>query len=126
VLVVDDEEPIRSVAEAILKRRGIPVFQAGSGREAIESLRQNLSAIKVVLLDMTMPDLNGYEALPFIVKLNPDVQVIISSGFSEVEVYRHFAGMKFRGFVPKPYTSEKLLAQIVPALEYESLNASDG
>ncbi len=116
VLVVDDEPAIRKMTASILRKRGIPVYEAASGREAIECFRANGAAIRVMILDMTMPDLSGDEALPAIARLRPDLQVIVSSGYGDAEVRRHFASTQYRAFLPKPYTGAQLLEHVMPAL----------
>jgi two-component system cell cycle sensor histidine kinase/response regulator CckA len=70
-----------------------------------------------VLLDMAMPEMGGDEALPIIVRLRPDIQVIVSSGYSDTDVRQHFGGINIRSFLPKPYTKEQLLAHVLSALE---------
>lgn len=119
VLVADDEAAIRKMAAAFLTRRGIPVFEASTGQEAIDCLSTHGSEIRAVLLDMTMPELNGYEALPALTKIRPGIHVVVSSGYSDIEVRQHFSAMEVHSFLPKPYTGEQLLAHILPALEYE-------
>jgi PAS domain S-box-containing protein len=115
VLIVDDEPAIRKLASALLRRRGIPVFEASNGREAIECLAAT-HGIQAVVLDITMPELHGDAALPAIRELRPDIQVIISSGYSDTEVREYFRAMNVAGFLPKPYTGDQLLAHILPAL----------
>jgi signal transduction histidine kinase len=116
VLIVDDEEAIRRMTAAILRKRGITVYEAGSGREAIECFRANRAAIRVMVLDLTMADLSGDEALPEIARLRPDLHVIVSSGHSDAEVRRHFTSPQCRAFLPKPYTGAQLMELILPAL----------
>jgi CheY-like chemotaxis protein len=116
VLIVDDEPQIRKMAAAILKKEGIAVVEASNGKEAIERLLAPGPDIRVVLLDMAMPEMTGEEALPSIRQLRPDVRVIVSSGYSDTEVKHHFDPLAVHSFLPKPYTSQQLLAQILPAL----------
>ena len=74
-----------------------------------------------------MPDLNGYDVPPLIAKLRPDIRVIVSSGYSDLEVKRHFPAMRIATLLPKPYTSEQFLAHVLPALGcYSSLEVSGG
>ncbi len=116
VLIVDDEPMIRTMAATFLKKRGVPVLEAGSGKEAIERLASDGGAVRAVLLDMAMPGMSGDAALPIIRKLRPDVRVIVSSGFQDREVQQRFSNIEACRFLPKPYTSEQLLAEILPAV----------
>ena len=117
VLIVDDELQIRKMAGALLKKRGIPVYEAGNGREAIDCLAANRDAIRVVLLDLSMPELTGDGALPAIFALQPDLHVVVSSGYSETVVRQHFRGMRVGAFLPKPYTGNQLLSAICAPIE---------
>jgi PAS domain S-box-containing protein len=116
VLIVDDEPMIRKMAGAFLRARGIPVLEAGSGKEAIERLTSEGGAVRAILLDMAMPEMPGDAALPAIRKLRPDVRVIVSSGFEDRDVERHFSHIGACSFLPKPYTRDQLLAEVLPAV----------
>jgi len=118
VLIVDDEPAIRKVAAALLNKRGIAVFEAATGQQAIDCLTAHSHEIRAVLLDMTMPDLNGYEALPTIRKIRPGIHVIVSSGYSDVEVKQQFSDMQVDGMLPKPYSGEQLLEHVLAALDH--------
>ena len=107
---------IRKMAGMILKKRGIPVFEAANGKEAIERLTSEGAAVAAVLLDMAMPGMPGDMALPTIRKLRPEIPVIVSSGFRDRHVQGHFGGIEMCSFLPKPYTGEQLLAEILPAV----------
>jgi CheY-like chemotaxis protein/anti-sigma regulatory factor (Ser/Thr protein kinase) len=117
VLIADDEPAIRSLAAALLKKRGIRVFEAATGKQAIECLAVHGAEIRAILLDMTMPELHGYEALPTITKLRPGIRVVVSSGYSDQEVKQHFKDMNVHSFLPKPYTGEQLLSHLLPDLD---------
>ncbi len=117
VLIVDDEPAIRRMSAAVLRKRGIQVFEAANGKEAIECFRTHGVAISVMILDVTMPELNGDEALPEIARLRPDLHVIVSSGHADADVRRRFTAMRLTAVLPKPYTGSELLAQVVPALK---------
>jgi signal transduction histidine kinase len=117
VLVVDDEESIRKLAVAILSKQGIPAIPVSTGRQALESLAAQGASIRAVLLDMSMPDMHGHEALPKMKLLCPDVQVIVSSGYDDAEVKQRFKGLDVRSFLSKPYTGDQLLAHVLDALD---------
>jgi CheY-like chemotaxis protein len=116
VLVVDDEEMVRKMARAFLKKRGIPVLEAADGKEAIDRLTREGGDVRVILLDVAMPEMSGDLVLSTIRELRPDVRVIVSSGFHDQDVkqrFRHIAGCRF---LPKPYTPEQLFAEVLPAV----------
>ena len=112
VLVVDDEEAVRSVARNTLQRRGYRTIEAADGREALEVYRRFLSEISLVLLDLTMPYMNGEEVLRELKIITPSVRVILSSGFNEVETVRRFTGKGLSGFLQKPYSAAVLTETI--------------
>jgi len=102
VLLVDDEETIRGVGAEMLKELGFNVVTANDGREAIEVYKAKTD-ISFVILDLTMPHMDGDQCFRELRMLNPDVKVIMSSGFSELEVTQKFVGKGLAGFIQKPY-----------------------
>jgi PAS domain S-box-containing protein len=102
VLLVDDEETVRGIGVEMLKELGFNVVTANDGREAVE-LYKTRNDFVFVLLDLTMPHMDGEQCFRELRALNPDVKVIISSGFSEHEVEQKFVGKGLAGFVQKPY-----------------------
>jgi PAS domain S-box-containing protein len=103
ILVVDDEESILGVARLMLEKLGFSVITAGDGREAVEVYRVRGHEIAMVLMDLTMPHMNGEEAFRELRKMNPGVRVILSSGYSEHEIAARFEGIGLAGFIQKPY-----------------------
>jgi PAS domain S-box-containing protein len=116
ILVIDDEDIVRQTAKSILESYGYSVVIAENGHEGVEFFRQLGNTILLVLLDMTMPDMPGEEALENLWRIKPDVPVILSSGFTEAEARKHFAGKRLAGFVQKPYTAPQLTQQLRIAL----------
>jgi signal transduction histidine kinase/CheY-like chemotaxis protein len=108
VLVIDDEEIVRRTAQATLERFGYQVFVAQDGRRGLDAFRRLSDCVDVVLLDMTMPVMSGEETFRELRSIRPDVKVILSSGYNEVEAIRRFTGKGLAGFVQKPYTSSRL------------------
>lgn len=111
ILVADDEDVVRRVAKSALERRGYGVVLAADGREAVEVFRSMPARITAVLLDMTMPVMNGAEAMAQIRALRPDVPVIATSGYNEAEALRRF-GAGVTAYLQKPFTAAQL-AEIV-------------
>ena len=116
MLVVDDEEVVRSTASAALKSRGFQVLLANNGLEALDVLRTH-SGLSLVILDLTMPVMTGEQALPLIKKIDPDVPILLSSGYSEAEISRRFASAGIAGVLQKPYTLSAIVSKVVHALK---------
>ncbi|MDX8401017.1 MAG: response regulator, partial [Mariprofundaceae bacterium] len=112
ILVVDDEETVREVAAMLLEEAGFEVTTAVDGLEAVEIFRDSPEAWDCVLMDMTMPRMNGAEAFTEMRRLRPDVQVVLCSGYDERSATAHFAGKGLAGFVQKPFRPETLLSKI--------------
>lgn len=102
VLLADDEESVRAIGSEMLKELGFNTITAHDGRDAVEKFQDN-PHISFVILDLTMPHMDGEQCFRELRKLQPDVQVILSSGFSDEEVTRKFVGRGLVGFIQKPY-----------------------
>jgi PAS domain S-box-containing protein len=120
VLVVDDEELVRKAATFTLQRYGYQVLAAASGREAIQIFRNSGQPVTLVLLDLTMPGMDGEEVLRELKLIEPAVRVLLSSGFNEVESVRRFTGKGLAGFIQKPYTAQELGAKVKQILDFQS------
>lgn len=107
ILVIDDEEVMRITAQAILKKLGYNVLLAEDGRDGLEKYRQT-EGIDLVILDMTMPVMNGRDCFVQLQALNPDVKVILSSGFTQEKDLMEMQKMGLLGFIRKPYLSSEL------------------
>ncbi|MCP4675826.1 MAG: PAS domain S-box protein [Deltaproteobacteria bacterium] len=123
ILVVDDEETVRSVAKMFLERVGFSVITANDGREAVKVFKEHNEKITAVLLDLTMPHMDGKEALKWIRRVRHEIPVILSSGYHEHDATTRFEGMGLAGFVKKPYKIESLLKVLYEVLD--SLNNED-
>jgi PAS domain S-box-containing protein len=102
VLLVDDEETVRGIGSEMLKELGFDVITAEDGREAVAAFKSNPD-ISIVILDLTMPRMDGEQCFRELRQLNPDVKVIMSSGYNEQEVTQKFVGKGLAGFIQKPY-----------------------
>ncbi len=108
VLVVDDDSALLTVASNMIERIGFQVLCAQSGEEAIELYQQHGDRVTLVLLDWSMPEMDG-EAVAFALhQINPNVKVLLSSGYSEEMVMQGFDTGNIIGFVQKPYSFEQL------------------
>ncbi len=117
ILVADDESVVRNFARSALENRGYKVLLADNGESAVEVFRREHKAINVVLLDFTMPVMNGEETFDHLRLISPDVPVILSSGFSEQTAAEHFHGRRLAGFLQKPYTGAQLGEAIASAMK---------
>ncbi len=112
VLIVDDEESVIRVAEMSLQRAGLKTLSARDGAEAVRLFQENNDRIKLVVLDLTMPGMDGMEAFDHIRTIRPDARIVLSSGYSEKEVTKHFTGKALAGFIQKPYLPAHLIEQV--------------
>src|SRR5262249_28481906 len=116
VLVVDDEDVVRSLAATVLERNGFRVLLAEDGARGIDLFTTRPDGISAVLLDLTMPKVNGQETLSRLRAIRPGVRVLASSGFSAIEAQARFGGV-LDGFLQKPYPARQLVAAIRAVVE---------
>jgi CheY-like chemotaxis protein len=112
VLVVDDEEPVRRVTSEVLRSLGYKVYEADGGRSACELYREHGEAIRVVLLDLTMPEMSGEQTLRELQAINRDVKVIVLTGYTEDEARLRFVQGDLAGFLTKPFVRDELVATL--------------
>jgi len=117
VLVVDDEESIRAMAAGILGHIGFSVLQAEDGLEALKQLRLHEPEITLVVMDLTMPHLDGEETYRAMRQEGFTVPVILSSGFNEMEAVNRFMGKGLAGFLQKPYRADDMVELVRGVLE---------
>jgi CheY-like chemotaxis protein len=102
VLLVDDEETIRDIGAELLNELGFATITAEDGRAALEVFKKTPD-IAFVILDLTMPHMDGEQCFRELRQLRPGIKVIISSGYNEQEVSQKFVGKGLAGFIQKPY-----------------------
>ena len=117
VLVVDDEELVREVARDILEGHGFEVLTARDGQEAVERYRVEGEGIRIVLLDLTMPRMDGEQAFREIRRLNPGAKVVLMSGYSKKQARQRLEGEGLGGFLHKPFRPAELVALLRQLLE---------
>ena len=117
VMIVDDEAFVTMLAQRVLTDEGYRVVTAKDGFQAIELYRKLRDQIALIILDFTMPVMDGSDVFHELLEINPKVPVVLSSGFAEQERLRAMLAKGMRGFIPKPYTQEKLLTQIRATLD---------
>jgi DNA-binding NtrC family response regulator len=121
VLIVDDEERFRITLRKLLTANGLETNAVGSGREAIEELKQQ--PYDVILLDVKMPEMDGIEALAELKKISKNVEVIILTGHASVDVAVEIMRLGGYEYLLKPCPMDELLAKIESA--YERKTARD-
>jgi len=110
VLVVDDDDSVRPVTRLMLERLGFTALLASNGREGVDVYRVRQGEVRCVLLDLTMPEMDGEETFAALREVDPEVRVILSSGYNQLEVVQRFAGRGLAGFIQKPYRLSDLQA----------------
>jgi len=116
VLVVDDEPMVRGLVKSCLERYGYRVLPAQDGQEAMTLFSADPGAISLVLLDLAMPGMGGEETLRQLLAMRPEVNVIASSGYSELEAIERF-GEGLAGFLQKPYSVRQLTMKVLSVLQ---------
>jgi CheY-like chemotaxis protein len=111
VLVVDDDDTVREVLSYAIQQFGHEVYKASNGIEAMEILGMN-SGIEVVILDLRMPKMDGYDVCPMIRNLNPDIEIIISSAFVDETKLKGLNDLGVKHILRKPYPLD-LLQEII-------------
>jgi CheY-like chemotaxis protein len=112
VLVVDDEEDVRVACSLIFQEMGLEALVASDGKVGIQVFQQHQKDIMAVLLDLTMPNMDGQQFFHHIRDLDSTVPVILSSGYSEEEAMKRFHNTGIAAFIQKPYQVEVLIAKI--------------
>jgi PAS domain S-box-containing protein len=116
ILVVDDEPRIRKLTMRMLRHAGYKPVEANDGIDALERLSTFTSGVRLVLMDLTMPRLDGIETAREMRRHLPNLPIILMSGFSEHEVTQQTTGMPFMSFLQKPFNNEEFLEAIRAAL----------
>ena len=117
ILVVDDEDAVREIAARILEHHGFTTMTAEDGRRAVEAFAQEPTRFSAVLLDLSMPVLDGREAFREMHRINPDVPVILMSGYNRTDSEARFSSEGLAGFLQKPFESSQLVAAVRTVLD---------
>jgi len=112
ILVVDDEPSVREFIRRALEHHGFDVITADGGRQATELFEQHWKEIYAVVLDMTMPDMGGFEVYQTLQHIDADVRVLLASGYSEQDATSQFEPKNLAGFIQKPFTTTELLDRL--------------
>jgi two-component system cell cycle sensor histidine kinase/response regulator CckA len=117
VLLVDDEEMILEVGQALLESLGYTVLVAKGGREALEIYKENRDIIDMIILDMIMPDMGGGETYDHLRAINPEVRILLSSGYSIDGQAKEILERGCDGFIQKPFNMKELSGKIREILD---------
>jgi CheY-like chemotaxis protein len=117
ILVIDDEETVRTTAARILETGGYTVALAPDGREGLQVFKETMDELRLVLLDLTMPHLDGVETFQEIRKIRQDIPVVLMSGYNEQEAVQLFIGKGLAGFIQKPFQVHNFLEHIGRAVD---------
>jgi two-component system cell cycle sensor histidine kinase/response regulator CckA len=115
VLLVEDEEAVRSFASRALSTRGYKVLEAGSGVEALEVMERVKGKIDLVVSDVVMPEMDGPTLLRHLRERNPDIRIVFMSGYAEEAFRKNLGPDEDFVFLPKPFTLKKLAETVKAA-----------
>jgi len=117
ILIIEDEPMICRLMDRLLTKTGYEVLTAETGTEGIGKFRERIEDISLVILDMSLPKLNGAEVLKILRQEKPGSKVLLSSGWVPAEVDALFADNRPDGFLPKPFQTTVLLQKVEELLK---------
>jgi PAS domain S-box-containing protein len=117
ILLVDDDDRVRELGVQIIEMGGYRVLTARSGEEALETYSSHKGEISLVILDLIMPGMGGKRCLEELLRRDPDLKVLIASGYSSNVTAHDEKGMGSRGFISKPYDSKDMFGAIRKVLD---------
>jgi PAS domain S-box-containing protein len=117
ILIVDDEEIVLAMAKTMLELVGHSILTARNGEEAVAIYREQGASVDLIILDLTMPVMDGVEAFKRIMDIDPKARVLLSSGYAAAEAMAQFEELNLSGFIQKPYGAEDLVKKVADALD---------
>jgi DNA-binding NtrC family response regulator len=117
VLIVDDEEMLVELLKRMIIRHGYNAISAVRAQEALEIYEQKKDDIDLVITDLVMPDMGGRALAEELLRRNPNIKILISTGFSAVDEIQALIAQGVKGVVMKPYESDQLNSSIKEALK---------
>ena len=112
ILVIEDEELLLDLLKEMLEDEGYRVLTAADGPQAVDLYRTEKEKVSLVLSDMGLPSMGGWEVLQQLKAINPFVKVILSSGFMDSKVRQDMLSAGAKDFIQKPYMPEKVIQKI--------------
>jgi CheY-like chemotaxis protein len=122
ILVVDDEDGVRALGQAVLEDCGYSVLMAEDGVQALEVYRAHRGEIALVVLDVIMPQMNGLECLQRLREMDPDVKVLISTGYTARDLAQELVAEGALGVVGKPFRIQDFATAVRTAIDGEDPN----
>jgi len=116
VLLVDDEEPVRKIAQRMGQRLGFEVLAASDGEAGLALLRAHAARVSCAILDLTMPTMDGVECLRAMRTIQPDLPAVLASGFAVTTIEVHHSDAGFSAFLQKPFTMEQFAGAVRQAI----------
>ena len=120
ILLVDDEQLLREIGTAILTRFGYQVLTCPDGESALELYQEKQSEIALIILDLIMPGMGGKRCLDELLNVDPNVRIVVSSGYSEDKASSEDVESMAKGFIKKPYDINQMLNIIRTILDEEN------
>lgn len=117
VMIIDDEKIVLDIAGAVLISEGYRVLPMTDVFKALSIFEALKNEVSLVILDYTMPIMDGSEVFDELKQISPNAAIMLSSGFAEQDKVRNMLVRGLRGFLPKPYTKQKLLSQVRSTLD---------
>jgi CheY-like chemotaxis protein len=121
ILLADDEDGVRMLSSAVLQHNGHQVIQASDGEEAVEVFCKSRRRVRLVVLDLKMPKMSGWEALDRIRQIDARVPVILTSGGALEEEFTQARVRGAQTLWPKPYRAQALLTAVAESLDEDRL-----
>lgn len=116
ILIIDDEPLVLKITSRILEKSDHKILSSRKAKEGIEIFKANQEDIDLVILDLTMPEMDGVEVCQEIQKINPDIKVLIMSGYNEKDAMKQFKHTTISGFIQKPFQSvtiKKIISELL-------------
>ncbi len=110
ILVIDDEDYILDIVGLMLEEIGCRTMQAANATQGLKLYAEKCDQISMIILDMTMPEMDGLSCARKLLEINPDAVIVISSGYTKEQLAERVDGMNIAGFLQKPYSQEELYA----------------
>ncbi len=119
ILVVEDDEAVRDIACSFLKSLGYKALEASNGVEALKLIRKKnlIMDIDLLLTDMVMPEMGGEELAQKIKEINPDIKILLSSGYTDSQIVKCGMITKDYHFLPKPYSMQQMAKKVRDVLD---------
>ncbi len=121
ILIIDDEKIVRENTSSLLVKHGYKVLTVDDGTSGVAAYRANPQSISLVILDMIMPTMGGRECAEQLISINPDVKIIIASGYAQSLELQKILKSKNRAFIGKPYTTLHFLQAVSAMLQSEAI-----